>query len=539
LTEVLIEFGKDARGVLLADELGVIERENLVHPRALTVLREGQPVGAVLFERVNPGSCFMHVASTNRRWASRGFFRFVSTYLFLSLGVEYAYALIHVDNTPSLRIAERFGFRKVALLPKALSKGDAFLMKISRADAAFLDSPYVFELEVDGDEGTATLVYDTQHNVLLHPGGARLLSDKPFPLDSGKRQRMQPVSNSPSVLKIQFGLACNFSCAYCSQGVHGGKHALPSVEGFLQRVEPVLTDRLRRVEFWGGEPLVYWKQIRELAPALRERCKDVTLSLLTNGSLLTPTKARFLIRHKVHVNLSYDGPGQPLRGPDPLAKPKVREAIRMLTDAGLFSASSVLTAANLRPLATKELLDASLGFEVPFDGAFPLKSYGQDASLSDSELRLMHAFIVKDMLGEQPMQDMDREAARWVEGVRHCVGFEQLPQPCGVDSGEAMTVSLDGKLHLCQNTGDEWLVGTLEEPPREPEPRVKMWHERTHCSTCPVVHLCKGGCLYQDEQDFSNTCRNLRAYYMALLSIALFRSTGYITRRITPLGDLR
>ncbi|BBI61648.1 hypothetical protein HSBAA_29540 [Vreelandella sulfidaeris] len=44
--------------------------------------------------------------------------------------------------------------------------------------------------------------------------------------------------------------------------------------GFLDGLNDWLVGQPQRIEFWGGEPLVYWKKLKLLVPALRERFPD-------------------------------------------------------------------------------------------------------------------------------------------------------------------------------------------------------------------------------------------------------------------------
>jgi len=93
--------------------------------------------------------------------------------------------------------------------------------------------------------------------------------------------------DQPRILKIQLGLGCNYSCSYCSQGGQKAENTgTADARDFLVNLDKWLTEAPEKIEFWGGEPFLYWHKIKVLVPALRERFPDARLSIVSNGSLL-------------------------------------------------------------------------------------------------------------------------------------------------------------------------------------------------------------------------------------------------------------
>ena len=138
----------------------------------------------------------------------------------------------------------------------------------------------------------------------------RVAKDKPL----GK-------SRAPRILKIQLGLSCNYACAYCNQARQVGDATvskLADVEAFLAGLDGWLEGEPERIELWGGEPFLYWAKIKRLVPALAERFPSARFSIITNGSLLDREKIDFIAQYDIAIGISHDGPGQHLRGPDPL-----------------------------------------------------------------------------------------------------------------------------------------------------------------------------------------------------------------------------
>ena len=147
-------------------------------------------------------------------------------------------------------------------------------------------------------------------------------------------------------LKIQMGFKCNYACAYCNQASWntflGG--AVEDAKLFLRNLDTWFATGGAakdgggdlRIEFWGGEPFVYWTKLKILGDELRRRYPRARFNVITNGSLLDDEKIDWLIARRVGVQISHDGPAQKYRNPeDILDDPeKCRLIRRLMTAAG-------------------------------------------------------------------------------------------------------------------------------------------------------------------------------------------------------------
>lgn len=97
--------------------------------------------------------------------------------------------------------------------------------------------------------------------------------------------------------------ACNYRCSYCDVPKAAGwaaDAALDAVADFVRREGRSLED----LKFFGGEPLMAYKQVERVVAAVPEfRGK---WSLVTNGALLTPARATFLAENFGKLFLSAD-----------------------------------------------------------------------------------------------------------------------------------------------------------------------------------------------------------------------------------------
>lgn len=127
----------------------------------------------------------------------------------------------------------------------------------------------------------------------------------PLQLDEYEQERLdfQERLRSPETLKVIIAptMACNLRCTYCFQQNLRRTHSLdPGIQSgivdLVRRMAPGI--RLLVVQWFGGEPLLAWRQIREMTADFQQICSDFQADyyaeLLTNGTLLTGDKIEYL-----------------------------------------------------------------------------------------------------------------------------------------------------------------------------------------------------------------------------------------------------
>lgn len=101
------------------------------------------------------------------------------------------------------------------------------------------------------------------------------------------------------------GTACNWKCRYCLQIKEAGFNQKLE-DSFCENLQDFIIKnnlKIDRIDFWGGEPCLFFKQIKKIKeiPSL----KDIPSRFVTNGSLLTKEIIDFLNNYNFLVNLSY------------------------------------------------------------------------------------------------------------------------------------------------------------------------------------------------------------------------------------------
>ena len=126
--------------------------------------------------------------------------------------------------------------------------------------------------------------------------------------------------NRPTVVKalcLHIAHDCNLACRYCfaEEGEYHGRRALMSFEVGKKALDFLVANSGSRehleVDFFGGEPLLNWKVVKQLVEygrSLEEaNHKKFRFTLTTNGVLLNDEIMEFCNREMSNVVLSLDG----------------------------------------------------------------------------------------------------------------------------------------------------------------------------------------------------------------------------------------
>lgn len=422
----------------------------------------------------------------------------------------------------------------------------------------------IFEITAtkpDNPEDSITLFYNNENNELKNSDGhVYEWQDKqvnPYRKKFKDFGKGKPLTKSRAVnhLKIQLGLACNYSCEYCSQKFVERPETTRArnIEPFMKMLDNLEISELAglRVEFWGGEPLVYWKTLKPLAEAIYERYKHWTVkpkfTMITNGSLLNDDIIDFLMRYDFNVSISHDGPGQSVRGPDPFDDPQKKETIlgfyRMMKRLKKgFSFNPMLNKKNISRKAVYDWFveltgdeDVQLG-----EGGF-VDAYDADGAASSLTTKAAQFEFRKTAFGDLystggqiGFNQIVQKAMAFGQSILNQEEAQYLGQKCGMDGDNVLSVDLNGKIFTCQNVsavetamnGNSHFGGFLDDFDNVRINSSTHWSNRDHCRDCPVLHLCKGSCMFLDGELWDISCDNAYSDNVALFALTLTELTG-------------
>lgn len=417
-----------------------------------------------------------------------------------------------------------------------------------------------FQIHALRQDGQKVLLhYDNQLSTLTWQDGTPVV-----PVQPGTFRDATVVSvNQPGrkgqvrVLKISLGLSCNYECSYCNQRFvpHAGASNPDDIEPFIGLMVDALIEPPERIEFWGGEPLVYWKTFQPLAERLRGLYPDAQFSVITNGSLLDAGKNEWLDRMGFSVGLSHDGPGQSTRGPDPLVDPEKHAAIMdlyaRLHPQGRISINAMVHAGNQSRAEIQTQLAQRFGKDVKIgEGAF-IDPYDNGGLASTLQTSAEHVRF-RGMAFKELRQGMassfgiaQQKIMDFVQSIRTARPASALGQKCGMDKPENLAVDLHGKVVTCQNVsaaavapnGQPHQIGHLSNLQAVKMRTATHWSKRQDCASCPVLQLCKGSCMFLEGTLWDAGCDAAYSDNVPFLAAAIEFMTGCIPYYIE--GDFR
>ncbi|MGV0961661.1 MAG: SPASM domain-containing protein [Limnohabitans sp.] len=416
------------------------------------------------------------------------------------------------------------------------------------------------------DPRTATvvpLIYDNMESTLIDINGNFVI--RTVDVAQGASEEIAPVTSketpvgktSPRVLKISLGLSCNYACEYCSQRfVARQVETNPEdVHGFLSSLDTWVQTPPEAIEFWGGEPLVYIKTLRPLAEALRVKYPLARFSVITNGSLLNSELNQWLDDLGFTVSVSHDGPGQHVRGPDPLLDPPVKEAIldlyQRLAPQGRFSFNAMVNRSNqsraeIQAFFTELTGDPKVmigegGFVDAYDAG------GLSLSLRPEEFYRYRQQAYRDIRqgrADRVSNVRDRMMS-FVNSLRTKRPASSLGQKCGMDKPDSIAVDLKGNVLTCQNVssaatapnGQGHRIGHTSQMDQVALTTSTHWSKRSECPQCPVLQICKGACMFLEGPLWEASCNNAYSDALPIFVAGIEFLTGLIPVHID--GELR
>lgn len=365
-------------------------------------------------------------------------------------------------------------------------------------------------------------------------------------------------SKSINLIKIQLGLSCNYSCDYCSQKFveRPPETSKKDIENFMSMLDTldITEENGLRVEFWGGEPLVYWKTLKPLAEAFKDKFshwenKRVNFGIVTNGSLLTREICSWLYYMGFGVGLSHDGPGQSVRGPDifddPEKKKIILEFYKIMSQQRRFSFNSMM---NNKNISRKEIYDWFVELtgdtNVSIGEGSIVDAYDEDGANSSLDTLEEHfryrQLSFNDIYSTEGKINFGMTFTKiddFTDRLLNHIEADYLGQKCGMDNANTIALDLKGNIVTCQNVsvketsknGESHLGGNLTAYDDVELKSVTHWMNRANCKNCPVLHICKGSCMYLDGKYWDITCNNAYSDAIPLFALSIEKITqGYI-----------
>lgn len=398
-------------------------------------------------------------------------------------------------------------------------------------------------------ESNKTIYYNMDEGALYN-NKSEMLS-LPSELGDEFYEKVKPLfgtrkkSNAPVGLRILFGHACNYSCGYCLQKDIGNPNERPenkNLQPFIDSIEKNLDlQNLQKVEFWGGEPFLYWNDIKAVMKYLDK--KGRVFYVATNGSPLRQKHIDFFstLESLVTIGISHDGPGQEqMRGEDIFNKASVVESIKQmdaLYPKIMYCFNTVVTKANydvfkindyFKDVAKRlDLKNHKMGISLG-------KNYDETNSVNSSEYIIGKEDYKKfeEILTEYTNQYIKQLKARgdkkdnalldcsYTQDLREYALALKHKTPvtnttnCGADAALILSMDIQGNIRLCPHASEKYIAGHIDNLKGIRIIQLDLKRKTSHCQDCNVRPLCKSSCPIKfPDEVFLQNCRIEKIWY--------------------------
>jgi uncharacterized protein len=272
--------------------------------------------------------------------------------------------------------------------------------------------------------------------------------------------------------------------------------------------------------------------------------------------MLTPEIVDWLDSLDFQVGISHDGAVyRDQRGEDILCKPEtlaaVKYAYKILFPKGRIGFNCVLTVKNYSLHKVREYIAEKMGLtpmEIPLtteEIMLPYDAGGMMLSptLPEEQKEMREVLFEEAAFGQTlSVATVFQKIDDFFNSIKTQRPFTVFGQKCGMDSPDILAVDLKGNAMTCQNTNanlPQHNIGKTENIKAMEMTLVHHFRTRSECVRCPVVQLCKGACLFLENEFWTKACDVSYNYNVAMLGAAMYRLTGGILRYIegTPRRD--
>lgn len=382
------------------------------------------------------------------------------------------------------------------------------------------------------------------------------------------------------------GHACNYSCTYCMQKDIGNPNELPkrdNLQLFFNNVRENLDlSALVRVELWGGEPFLYWEDMKEIMNFFQS--DQVSFIISTNGSALSPKHAEFFKNVKcdsINMNISHDAcKQQQLRGDEIFNRPRVIETLKMFdkiehlvygfscsvtnTNFDLFEINNFFRDKIIENKLDTRSLQFSLGRTYQEKLNYnPSNSLGCNVIETDDKQgeSLTHVIngdnlvkfrsILREFLKQhykqfvdslvdgiptvfdKPIEELDlllcdlleqQVAYSSLEFAKTIMRGSPILEKsnCGADMKDVLSIDIDGMIRTCPHAGSSHIYGSVNNIKGIRILSLNLKRE-SHCTSCANKLLCRSSCpINLPDEIFNTNCRVEKIWYNEL-QLAAFR----------------
>ena len=342
---------------------------------------------------------------------------------------------------------------------------------------------------------------------------------------------------------LMLGNNCNMNCKYCLQHPLVTRQLTnkvnPEIYDFLKEcAEELGVNQKLHIQFYGGEPLLYFETIKEVVKHTKDYC---WFSVITNGKAVTKEMVTFFNTYNMPVTISWDGPNVlETRGYDVFGAEEKRKLLLDIEQLGL---SAVLSskAYPLEILAAFQSISDEYykihGYQVNINideifntGDLPEELLSLDYSRVEQEMLELGKYYLETRIGGRKTKLSDYTKLCYIDRffgtlkrfyVEGNGKFNRSYCSCG-NGYDVLNLDLEGNLYPCHNTSHQ--IGKISDEYFSYLNKVlavdntKLY--KVKCDKCPAVAFCRGGCkLISSKNRAEGYCRLKQAVFLPIVSV--------------------
>lgn len=324
---------------------------------------------------------------------------------------------------------------------------------------------------------------------------------------------------------IMLGFSCNLNCGYCLQKaiveVAPKQEINSQIYDFLEQVVTE-TKATVHIQFFGGEPLLYWNEIKEIVQELEERQLDVSFGIISNGKALTDEMVKFINARypKFNFTLSWDGQNTIYtRHWDFFKFPDLKYRFMALKQAGISSVFTKFSYPLEVAVAVQELSDEyykihkyylRANLDTLLDTGFPDRELlKMDFDRVETEFEQIMEFYFACKLGKQTAIGHDSVKVQYAYKILAPI-FMYYKHPenklkprvyCG-NGYSTLNLDLKGNLYDCHNAANicgridsnytDYLCNVVDKDTTR--------YNLEKCQDCVALAYCRGGCKLMSQE---------------------------------------
>lgn len=338
------------------------------------------------------------------------------------------------------------------------------------------------------------------------------------------KNRYNSFKGKVNIIYLIVTSSCNLACKYCfvENCTYNNKIEINmSVDTALTAIkkygEYILNNNISDANliFYGGEPLVNWEVMTSVIDYVKKEKLPIKISMVTNATLLTIDKIKYLAKNDVEIGVSIDGPkklndlNRVYRASSDSVYDKVISKFSMLEMEKCKYGLSITVSKEFLKYK-EEVIEwlKKLNVKSIFYNLYHYTTYedGWEKYYEEASEFLIYSY--KELI-QNGIND-----GRIIRKIESFFENEFKFSDCGAVGGNQLVIKPNGNVCVCHGyfKTNKYEIGNITRNSIKElisTPEFDFWKNRctlnnAKCLNCEALFVCGGGCVIQSEALFGD-----------------------------------